>query len=1531
MRRTEPSPTQPDWQEPLSLGVTVRKTSCLFFLLFLLISVSAALADTPISIVYNQGIAPIKFTDSEGRPSGILNEYWQSLGSKTGFSFTFRQAEDFNESLELVKNGAVDLHAGIFYTNERSGYLEYSDPILEIDYYIYSTDDLETPESLEQTRGLVLGVVQGGYSENYIRKVLPSSHLAVYKDFKSLFQAVLNKELKVFISSDIHLGYYLSIRNLDNPFTHSRTALFSQVYYGASAKKNHHLIKKIKTAQKQLTDTENRELKERWLNFKVKNVLSPKLATLTDEEIEWLREHPVLRVSNELDWPPYDFNVNGIPAGFSIDVLNLISKRLGIQLDYVHGYSWNQLQEMLRSREIDIIHSLNRSEFRERFILFTEPYISNQTVIVTAKDNKDIRGVEDLTGKTIAVINGYNQEKVLRNEIEGAAFVTVSTPLEALKSVSSGEADATIRFNGVASYLIREHLLTNLKFVNEFEIEGDNLHELFLGTRDDWPILRGILQKGLDSISREEMNGLRQKWLSFKIQLDPSEQVRFTDEELQWLANHREITLGADYNWPPFEFVDEDGVHTGIASDFVKLIEGRTGLKIDVKTGVWAEIIDQMKKKEIDGLSCAVETRERTGYLSFSKPYLGVPSVIIINENNHAINDIEDLRGKTVSINSGSFMHEWLKTGYPQINLHLSASNEESLEAVSYGEVDAYIGNLAVANYVISKRLLTNLKVVKKLEILETRVSVAIDKHQPLLVGIIQKALDSLSETERQDILQKWYSVLTEKKVQLTPEEKRWLKQHPAIHISGDPAWAPLSYTDRKGRYTGIIPDFFSLIQEKSGLNFKPYPAENRDAVISAMKEGQIDVISAAARTPEHSELMDFTEVYITADVVLITRNDIEFLKGLDQAGARKVGVLKDTVTESSIKRDYPKINLRLFDTASMGLKALSRKEIDIFIIDIPTFEYYAREASLTNLKISGLTDYSFALAIGVRKGMPELVSILNKSLEIISQKERNEIYNNWVSLKEPLMDYSLLWKAALVAFVFIAVFGYWNRRLANEVTLRKAAEINALQASRAKSEFLANMSHEIRTPMNSVLGFAELLDNMIADPQQKSYLRSIRAGGKSLLGIINDILDLSKIEAGKMSLKPESVSLKLLFSEMNDFFQNRMSQKQLDFSCDLPHDFPPYILIDGIRLRQILINLIGNALKFTDKGTITLKCDALHIDPEKDSINFTLSVNDTGIGIPREHRKDIFNKFEQQEGQDSTKYGGTGLGLSICKNLMQMMGGAISVRSSVGKGSSFILDFPDIPLTEEAARQDSAETFTPGGFTTGAVLIVDDVADNRELLVGHFQGSGLSFHQAENGREALDRLAESSYDLVFLDLRMPVMNGYETISKIRQDKTLEDLPVIAVTASVMGEDLQKVDQYGFDGYLRKPVERNELFRVTANYLEYSKEPETGTTDISLEIPDASVTQLQELNDIVEAELLPEWQQIKDRGDFELIGRFAEKLTKHAADCGVSNFVEFGKLLSQNVDSFEIIEVDSLMKQFPKMIEALKARVTSED
>jgi signal transduction histidine kinase/ligand-binding sensor domain-containing protein/CheY-like chemotaxis protein len=384
-----------------------------------------------------------------------------------------------------------------------------------------------------------------------------------------------------------------------------------------------------------------------------------------------------------------------------------------------------------------------------------------------------------------------------------------------------------------------------------------------------------------------------------------------------------------------------------------------------------------------------------------------------------------------------------------------------------------------------------------------------------------------------------------------------------------------------------------------------------------------------------------------------------------------------------------------------------------------------------------------------------------------------------------------------------------------------KEAKEAAEKANQAKSEFLANMSHEIRTPMNAILGFTELLQTEITEEIHKEFLEAIASSGETLLEIINDILDLSRIEAGKLELEYEAVNPRTILNDVKNIFSNKAEEKGLDFVLEVAPDLPESLMLDTLRIRQVLFNLVGNAVKFTDNGYIKLSAYRIADGKESGTTNIGFAVQDTGIGIPEDQQNSIFEAFKQQKGQKTVKYGGTGLGLTITRRLVEMMGGDITVQSLEGKGSTFRITLKNVvlPTRDQDTEDDDSGGWKAASFKKAVILVVDDKELNRRLLINYLDGYGLDIIEAENGEEAVEKTRLYHPDLVLMDVKMPVMDGCEATRLLKKDKVLKKIPVIIITASALKEQEPEIKKAGADGHLNKPVKRSALIKELKRFL----------------------------------------------------------------------------------------------------------------
>lgn len=506
------------------------------------------------------------------------------------------------------------------------------------------------------------------------------------------------------------------------------------------------------------------------------------------------------------------------------------------------------------------------------------------------------------------------------------------------------------------------------------------------------------------------------------------------------------------------------------------------------------------------------------------------------------------------------------------------------------------------------------------------------------------------------------------------------------------------------------------------------------------------------------------------------------------------------------------------------------------------------------------------------------------------------------------------------------------NENLENTVEKRTKelveAKEKAEESGRIKEEFLANMSHEIRTPMNAVLGFTDLLYEGVKEPKYLDYIRSIKKSGKQLLQIINDILEISKVQAGKLNIELKPVNPYALFKDLQSTFKMKIDEKNIEFIIDIDQNLPKCILLDEVRVRQILFNLLGNAVKFTNKGFIKISATKIYHEQDKSVLDFIITIQDSGIGIPKEQQEKIFFSFTQQDGQSVEQFGGTGLGLAISKKLANLMGGDITLESEVGKGSKFTLLIKDVSISSTIAQEDEIDEYKhlrSYHFEHAKILLVDDVETNRTLIKNYLSNYDFEITEADNGADAL-RLSKKGFDLILMDIKMPIMNGYEATNKIKEDILTSKTPVFALTASVVETEETKQKNSIFDKFLCKPINKKDLLEAIAKviecHIEEQEEPPALEDDMN-ESAEVEVKMDKKGLEFIRDTLLPELKNSKNSGDMESINNFAVKLKEFSDKYSILQ--KDTKRLIGYIDSFDIENIflvfESINLELKKLLE----------
>jgi len=788
-----------------------------------------------------------------------------------------------------------------------------------------------------------------------------------------------------------------------------------------------------------------------------------------------------------------------------------------------------------------------------------------------------------------------------------------------------------------------------------------------------------------------------------------TDEINLSEEELSFIEEKSAIRVPIISNQPPLSFID-NGNASGYLNDLFQLVSGRLHLEVQPVNGLsYAETLEAIKNVDVDLLNDYSSYGPKRDYVLETRPVHISPFVVVGRVTDDNIREINDLANKRLVLVKGFQQTRSILDKYPEFSVLLVDNINEAYQALRSNDADYYIDNATHAGYYITKYLVSDLSIKGELsrqELGELSLHFAVRSDYPLLHSAIEKTLDSLLPADYERLRSKWLSPKTHNKgFELTENERNWLSQHKKIRVLVDPSWAPIEYVDNDGQFKGISIDYLEKLETLLDIEFILPSNLSWSEGVEQLKRKELDMASSVSKTAERGKYSLFTHQYISIPIGIFARKDVSYIGNLDSLKGKKVAVSSGYAIEEWLKRDHPQLTLYPVSSPREGLQQVSDGAVDVYIGNIMTANYYIGKYEISSVHLSGETPYKNNQRMAVRDDWPEFRDILQKALDSISEDEHSKIYSQWMGVRfERAVDYQLVWWIATVASVILLLVFFWNRRLEHEVATRthkltrseekyrqladnleKQVALRTAQfeeakniaelANQEKSRFLANMSHELRTPMHAILSFSNLGLKRIKDEKVKDYLEKIHISGKRLTSLLDNLLDLSKLEAGKVTPEFKKNDLTSVVSASLEEVSSLLSDKHISIKMGPKPSLPGYF--DSKKLvTQVLVNLLSNAIKFSPQdSTIEI---LLHRNSLEAEGVLSVSIIDEGVGIPKNELDDVFDSFVQSS-KTRSQGGGTGLGLPISKEIIELHQGKLWAESppknrTAGTAFTFII-----------------------------------------------------------------------------------------------------------------------------------------------------------------------------------------------------------------------------------------------------------------
>ena len=894
-----------------------------------------------------------------------------------------------------------------------------------------------------------------------------------------------------------------------------------------------------------------------------------------------------------------------------------------------------------------------------------------------------------------------------------------------------------------------------------------------------------------------------------------------------------------------FNYVNEKGIRKGYGYELLQTLSGYTGWQLEYVTCDWSDCFEKLKNGEIDIMGDISYTEDRTEEMLFSDEPMGEEKDYLyadLSREDITASDFKTLNGKKIGVLMGTapevMLTEW-EEKYDLKTQHVNISNnEDAKQKLANHEIDCFVS--------MEESFWTELGISTITRVGSSDIYYAINKDRADIKEELDNAMRALEDADpfyTADLYKRYFSM--DYTPILTGEEKAWLKKHGAIRmgfLTGDSGVSV--YDPSTGELTGTITDYIRFAKDCLGnqeLEFQMVGYDSQKAELDALKSGEIDMVFHFDQSPNLAEeyRVACTNTTWTSNMMAVTNKE-----HFNETQANRVAVPQNKISLTRyLAVYYPQWEIVDCAAQEDAARLVKDGQADCFVTGVSSQENYSKKYDFYSVPLPSPAKSCFA----VNSGNGILLSILNKTIKAMPANMLTAslaMYKSAarkVTLGEFIRDnffMVLLVSSIFVAVILLAILKLLRKARKAEAAARKAAndtqELNAkLQiaaenaesANRAKSTFLFNMSHDIRTPMNAIIGYADLASRHSDDPAKlKKYMENIQVCGQNLLMLLNNVLDLARIENDKTEMEYSVSDIEKDFRNCIAMFHNQADSKGQTLTVTTQLQYP-YIYADIPHLTEVCTNLVSNAVKYTGAGG-TIRCGVTQKPGEKKGwCDTVVTVADNGIGMSQEFQKHIFEPFERERTSTVSKVEGSGIGMGIVKKLVGLMGGTVEVESKIGVGSTFTVTIPcRIASEEEAQAKRAADPADRESLRGTRILLTEDNDLNAEIATELLQEEGCTVDRAKDGVECVDMLekaANGTYQLILMDVQMPVMNGYDATKKIRRmdDPQKANIPIVAMTANAFSEDKQVALDAGMNDHIAKPINMSVLVPTLRKYL----------------------------------------------------------------------------------------------------------------